>query len=65
MPVAERPMRAQLKRADRAAARFAIFVGPDELAQGRYGVKNLRSGEQESLDEREILARVTGENDVD
>lgn len=65
MPVAERPMGAQLKRADRAGARFAVFVGKDEMAQGRYGVKDLRTGDQESLDEQGLLARVTGEDDVD
>jgi histidyl-tRNA synthetase len=56
-------MGAQLKRADRAGARFALFVGKDELAAGRYGLKDLRSGVQQVLDEAEIIARV-GEDHV-
>ena len=58
MPVVERSMGAQLKRADRAAARWAVFVGEEELRVGRFGTKNLTSGEQESLDERAILERL-------
>ena len=54
----DRPMGAQLKRADRAAARFALFVGKDELASGRYGLKDLRSGEQEEIDETGLVARL-------
>jgi histidyl-tRNA synthetase len=65
-PLAERAMGAQLKRADRAGARFALFVGQDELARGRYGLKDLGSGEQTELDEAGVIARCTcseGERD--
>jgi histidyl-tRNA synthetase len=61
MPVLERPLGAQLRRATRSGARFAVFVGQEELASRRYGLKDLRSGEQLTLDEAQILARV-GEN---
>ncbi len=57
-PVVERPMGAQLKRADKTGARFAVFVGRDEIAAGRYGFKDLSTGRQENLDEPTILARV-------
>ncbi len=56
----ERPLGAQMKRADRARTRFAVFVGPDEIARGTYGVKDLASGVQESLDERQLLERLGG-----
>ena len=56
-PVTERPMGAQLKRADKLGARFAVFVGADEIAAGQYGVKNLRTGEQESMGEATLIAR--------
>jgi len=56
-PVAQRPMGAQLKRADKLGARFAVFVGADEIATGKYGFKNLSTGDQESLDEATIIAR--------
>lgn len=61
-PLVERPMGAQLKRADRAGVRWALFVGKDEIAAGRFGLKNLQSGEQENVEEGAILARV-GAND--
>jgi histidyl-tRNA synthetase len=56
MPLSARPMGAQLKRADKAGARYALFVGKDELTAGRFGLKNLSTGEQVTLDEGSILA---------
>jgi histidyl-tRNA synthetase len=61
-PLTERPMGAQLKRADKARARFAVFVGRDELAAGSFGFKNLRTGEQIALGEQQIVSRA-GETD--
>lgn len=58
MPVAVRPMGAQMKRAGRTGAAFALFVGADELETGRFGLKNLETGEQETVDERELLIRL-------
>ena len=60
-PVSERPMGAQLKRATRSGARFALFVGREELAGGRFGLKDLESGLQEQLEERAVIARLRGE----
>jgi len=61
MPLAERPMGAQLKRAERLGARFALFVGATELERGRYGLKNLASGEQIEVDAAGIDAVVRKE----
>jgi histidyl-tRNA synthetase len=61
MPVTERPMGAQLKRAERLGARFALFVGESELAKGRFGLKNLGNGEQIEVDEAGIDAVVHAE----
>jgi histidyl-tRNA synthetase len=47
-----------MRRADRSGARFAVFVGAAELEAGRFGLKDLGSGEQVSLDEAGIVARV-------
>ena len=58
VPLVERPMGAQLKRAARHGAGHAVFVGKDELAAGRFGFKDLQSGEQEALREEEILRRM-------
>jgi histidyl-tRNA synthetase len=61
MPLAERPMGAQLKRADKAGARYALFIGKDEITSGRFGLKELATGEQMTLDERSIIARLENE----
>lgn len=58
MPLAERPMGAQLKRSERLRARFALFVGEGEVERGRYGLKNLSTGEQVEVSETEIAERV-------
>lgn len=58
MPLAERPMGAQLKRSEKLGARFAVFVGKDEIEKGRYGVKDLATGEQVDLPEEAIVPRV-------
>jgi len=63
-PVTLRPMGAQLKRADRLGVRYAAFVGKEELAAGSFGLKNLDTGEQVSLAEREIIARVGANHDA-
>jgi histidyl-tRNA synthetase len=59
-PVAERPMGAQLKRAERAAARYALFVGETELREGKLGFKDLDTGEQVRVTEQEALDRARG-----
>jgi histidyl-tRNA synthetase len=60
-PLVERPMGAQLKRAEKLGARFALFVGEAELARGRFGLKNLTSGEQVDVDEAGIAPAVVAE----
>jgi histidyl-tRNA synthetase len=61
MPLTERPLGAQMKRAERSGARFALFVGEAEIARGRFGLKDLASGEQVEVDETGIEAAVRGE----
>jgi histidyl-tRNA synthetase len=58
MATQDRPMGAQVKRADRVAARFALFVGRDELERGRFGLKDLASGDQEDIEEACLVARI-------
>ena len=58
MPICERPLGAQIKRADKIHARFVVFVGGDELGRGEYGLKEMGSGEQVTVDEKGILTRV-------
>ena len=56
-PLSARPLGAQMKRAEKAGARFAAFVGESELARGRFGLKDLASGEQVDTDEAGIVAK--------
>jgi histidyl-tRNA synthetase len=60
MPLGERPLGAQLKRAERQGARFALFVGKDEVGEGRYGLKDLATGEQRKATLEEVLGAASG-----
>jgi histidyl-tRNA synthetase len=46
----------QFKFADRVGMRVAVVLGPDELANGTVAIKDLKSGEQQTL-QREEAAR--------
>jgi histidyl-tRNA synthetase len=54
----ERPLKAQLKQADRAEARFAAIVGEQEIADGTVTLRRMRDGEQASVALSEVAARV-------
>jgi histidyl-tRNA synthetase len=58
MATCERPMGAQLKRSERVGARYAVFVGRDEIEAGRFGVKDLASGVQAPVARAELAARL-------
>lgn len=58
VPTADRPIGAQLRRADKLAARFALIVGEEELRGDEVTLKHLASGEQTRIDEAAIVARV-------
>ncbi len=53
---------AKLKRslevANRLGARFTLIVGDDEIAAGTYGLKNMISGEQVSLNRDQLAERI-------
>ena len=53
-------MGAQLKRAERQGARFALFVGKDEVTAGLYGLKDLQTGEQRQATLEDVLAATSG-----
>ncbi len=46
----------QLKYADRVGARVAVILGPDEIAAGKVTVRNLVSGEQQTVSREEAGA---------
>jgi histidyl-tRNA synthetase len=56
----ERSLRAQLKAADRAGARWVLIVGEEEAVRGVVAVRDLRSGRQDEVptgDVVEVLSR--------
>ncbi len=57
-PTVERPLAAQLRRADRLRARHAVFVGETELAERSFTVKDLRTGAQERVEESALASRL-------
>ncbi len=54
----ERKMKKAMAQANKLAARYALIVGDNEIAQGAYGLKNLTTGEQASLNLEAIVEQV-------
>ncbi len=46
----------QFREADRKGVRYALVLGPDELARNEVVLKDLRTGEQRSVPRDEVLA---------
>jgi histidyl-tRNA synthetase len=57
----ERPLKAQLKQADRSQARFAAILGESELAAGTVTLRRMADGEQEALPLEDLAGRVAAE----
>jgi len=53
---------AKLKRAmelaNKLGARYTLIVGDDEIAAGRYALKDMATGEQQSLSQEEVAAKL-------
>jgi histidyl-tRNA synthetase len=47
-----------MELANKLGARYVLIVGEDEMAAGRYALKNMSTGEQESLARDEIAERM-------
>jgi histidyl-tRNA synthetase len=56
-----RNIKGQLKSADRAGARHAAIIGDEELDRGAVTLKRLATGEQETVDIRELAAKLKAE----
>ncbi|MCV9880084.1 histidine--tRNA ligase [Brenneria izbisi] len=48
----------QFARADKSGARVALVLGENEVAAGQVVVKNLRNGEQDTLAQTDVAARL-------
>jgi histidyl-tRNA synthetase len=40
-------------------ARFALIIGDNEIAAGQYALKNMQSGEQETVSSDQLITRMT------
>ena len=54
--VAEGKLKRQMELADKLGARFTLIVGENELAAGRYALKDMSTGNQQNLTFEEIAA---------
>ena len=55
----ERPLKAQLKMADRAGAAFVAIVGEQELANGTVTLRRLVDGVQKSVPTADVATWLT------
>ena len=55
---ADRKLKRALEVANKMGARFALIVGDDELASGRFQLKDMASGEQRSLPRSELISAI-------
>jgi histidyl-tRNA synthetase len=55
----ERKMKKAVAQAAKSGARYALIIGENEVETGKYGLKNLTTGEQELLALPEIIARLS------
>ncbi|HEX5083524.1 MAG TPA: histidine--tRNA ligase [Blastocatellia bacterium] len=62
MEFEDRKMKKAMAAADKSRARYALIIGENEVAGGGYGLKNLATGEQESLALDEIISKIATES---
>nr|NIS40079.1 histidine--tRNA ligase [Desulfuromonadales bacterium] len=49
MDYSGKSLKAQLRRADKIKARFALIIGEDELAEGKAQLRNMSDGSQQEI----------------
>ncbi len=54
----DRKLKRALEVANKMGARFALIIGDNEIAAGTYLLKDMASGEQESLSRDQLTARI-------
>ncbi len=55
-----RSLKSQFKQADKVGCRFAVVVGPDELAQGKVTIRDMQTHEEAQVAIAEVAAEVSG-----
>jgi histidyl-tRNA synthetase len=51
-------LKRSLELANKMGARFALIVGDNEMAAGQYTLKNMQSGEQQTVARAELPQRI-------
>ncbi len=64
MDLAGRSMKAQMREANRIGSRYVLFIGERERQTEVYGLKNLRTSEQESLAIRDVVSKFAPRDDT-
>ncbi len=54
----DRGLKAQMGRASKLAASWVLILGEDEIRRGRYGLKDMGTGQQFEGTEEELLGRI-------
>ncbi len=54
-------LKKQLKYADKKGIPWALVIGPDEVKAKKVGLKNLKTGQQESLTLSQVIRKITGQ----
>jgi histidyl-tRNA synthetase len=58
----EGKLKRAMELANKLGARFALIIGENEMAAGAYALKNMSTGEQESLTQDQIAAKLAASN---
>ena len=54
----EKSFKSKLKDANRLGVPFVVIVGEDEVASGKFAVKNMETGEQKLLSKEELIKQM-------
>jgi histidyl-tRNA synthetase len=55
----EKKLKKQMAQADRLRVRFTLLIGEDELKANRFTVRDMKTGDQEQLDEESMINKLT------
>lgn len=53
--VMDRPLKKQMRFADHINAQYAVIVGERELQENKYGLKDMKTGEQKLVDKNQLI----------
>ena len=57
MDFSSKSMKSQMRHADKQKCAFALILGENELKSGKWVLKNMRDGAQETIDARTAIDR--------